>query len=449
MTTADTLTHLDILDDLITRAKRAGADGADAVMFDSTDISCACRKGLPESIERAESTGMGLRVFVGQRSAIVSSSDTRNATLQQLVERAISMAKISPEDPFAALASPEQLATQFPELDLFDGVEPTPEWLAETCKQTEAHALAVKGITNTEGAEAGYSANTLSLVTSNGFAHSFRSSSFVNSVSVLAGSGTAMERDYDYSVARHRADLDAPEQTGQHAAHKAIARLNPKKAKSCVAPIVFEPKIAKALIATFAGAISGASVARGTTFLRKSMDEAVFGEGITITDDPHIKRALGSRPFDAEGVANAKRNLVEGGVLKSWLLDIRAANKLGMKTLGDAARSTASPPMPSSSNLYLAAGPKTPQELMADITQGLYVTNTFGHGTNLVTGDVSVGASGFWIENGEKAYPVSEITIAGNLRDMYKNLTPANDLEFRYATNAPTIRIEGMTIAGS
>lgn len=447
MTTATT-TSLDVLEDLIARAKRCGATGADAVMFDSTDLSSSVRKGKPESIERAESTGLGLRVFVGQRIATVSSTDFSSKTLDELAERAVSMAKIAPEDPYAALATPDQFATNFPQLDLYDGNEPTPEWLHEQCAAAEAAALAVNGVTNSEGADAAYAKSRIALATSNGFAQTYPSSSFVLSVSVLAGTGTEMERDYDYSVAIHREDLTAAETIGRSAGEKTVARMGAKKVKSCQVPIIFDPKIAKGFIATFAGAISGAAVARDTSFLKKCMEEQVFASGITITDDPHMQRALGSRPFDAEGVANAKRHLVEDGVLKSWLLDIRAANKLGLKTLGDASRGTASPPHPSTSNLYLAAGELSPQELMADIKEGLYITDTFGSGSNLVTGDVSVGASGFWISNGEKAHPVNEFTIAGNLRDMYKRLTPASDLEFRYATNAPTIRIEGMTVAG-
>lgn len=448
MSTDAQLSSLDILEDLILRAKKAGASGADAVMFQSADVSCSCRKGKPESIERAESAGLGLRVFAGQRQAMVSSSDTGSRALDELVERALDMAKVSPEDPFTTLAEPEQLAQDIPELDLYDGEEPSAEWLQELCKHTEAAALAVDGITNSEGADANYTSNRIALATSNGFAQTYRTSSFSFSVSVLAGSGTGMERDYDYSVARHRADLASPEAIGRSAAHKTLARLNPRKAKSCQIPIVFDPKIAKGLIAAFTGAISGASVARGTTFLKDMLGKDIFAPGITIVDDPHRLRGLGSRPFDAEGVNNKRRNLVENGILQTWLLDIRSANKLGFTSLGDAARGTASPPMPSTSNCYLEAGMLSPAELIEDIKEGLYITDTFGSGANLITGDMSVGASGFWIENGRKAYPVSEITIAGQLRDMYKRLIPANDLEFRYATNAPTIRIDGMTVAG-
>lgn len=443
-----TTTYQTLLEDVLKDAKRAGATDADAVLFESTDISCSCRLGKPESLERAESKGMGLRVFVGHRQAIVSSSDMGKATLHELVERAVAMAKIAPEDPFAELADPALFATNYPDLDLFDGNEPSPAWLQDICERAEETARAVAGITNSEGADAGYSASRIVLVTSKGFAASYPSSSFSQSVSVLAGEGTSMERDYDYTVARHREDLVEPEKVGKSAAEKTLARMNPRKVSSCQVPLIFDPKIAKALVATFSGAISGASVARGTTFLKDAMGTEVFAPGITIVDDPHRKRGLGSRPFDAEGVHNAKRNLVEKGVLKSWLLDIRSANKLGLKTLGDASRGTASPPMPSTSNLYMAAGKISPKAMIKDVKQGLYVTETFGSGTNLVTGDVSVGAAGFWIENGEKLYPVSEITIAGNLRDMYKHLTPADDLEFRYATNAPTVRIDGMTIAG-
>ncbi|MCH2546947.1 MAG: TldD/PmbA family protein [Alphaproteobacteria bacterium] len=446
--TTETLSSLDTLEDLLARAKRRGASEGDAIMFDSTDISATIRKGKPESMERAESTGVALRVFVGKRSATVSSSDFKHNTLDELADRAVSMAKLAPEDPYAALATPDLFARDLPDLELYDAVEPSPEWLQENATAVEDAALAVKGITNSEGASAGYSNNRIALVTTNGFAQSYLSSSFVLSVSVLAGSGTAMERDYDYSVALHREDLTDPAIIGRKAAEKTVARLGAQKVNSCQVPIIFDPKIAKAFIATFAGAISGAAIARDTSFLKKCMGEKVFANNITITDDPHIKRALGSRPFDAEGVRTAKRNLIENGILQSWLLDIRAANKLGLSTLGDASRSATSPPHPSSSNLYLAAGDVSAKELMADIKEGLYITDTFGSGSNLITGDVSVGAAGFWIENGIITHPVNEFTIAGNLRDMYKRLTPANDLEFRYSTNAPTIRIEGMTVAG-
>lgn len=440
---------LDTLQDLLTRAKRAGATDADAVMFDSTDTSCSCRKGKPESIERAESVGLGLRVFVGKRAAVVSSSDFKSATLDELAERAVSMARIAPEDEWALLAEREQFAEHIPDLDLFDPFEPEPKWLAETAAATEAAAMAVEGITNTEGADAGYSNSRIALATSKGFAHSYATSSFVLSVSVLAGTGQNMERDFEYSATRYLADLGSPEEIGRKAAEKTLARMGARKAKSAQVPIVFDPKIAKGFVGILSGAISGSAIARGTSFLKDEMGKPIFAPNITITDDPHIRRALGSRPFDAEGLRNGKRHLVENGVLQSWLLDLRSAHKLGLKPTGDAARGTASPPMPSSSNLYMAPGSLTPEELMADIREGLYITDTFGSGSNLVTGDVSVGASGFWIENGRKAYAVNEFTIAGNLRDMYKNLIPANDLVFRYATNAPTIRIEGMTVAGA
>lgn len=439
----------DTLSDLLDRAKRAGATAADAVMFDSTDTSCSCRKGKPESIERAESVGLGLRVFVGQKAAVVSSSDFKSATLDELVERAVSMARIAPEDEWAALAPQELLAKNIPDLDLFDPHEPDARFLAESAAAAEAAALEVQGITNTEGADAGYSNSRITLATSNGFLHSYATSSFVLSVSVIAGEGTNMERDYEYCATRHREDLWSPELIGRKAAEKTLSRIGARKAKSAQVPIIFDPKIAKGLVGVFSGAISGSAIARGTSFLKDEMGNAVFAPNITITDDPHIRRALGSRPFDAEGVRNGKRNLIENGVLQSWLLDMRSARKLGLTTSGDAARGTASPPMPSTSNLFMAAGEVSPGELMADIQEGLYITDTFGSGSNLITGDLSVGASGFWIENGKKAYPVNEFTIAGNLRDMYKNLIPANDLEFRYATNAPTVRVEGMTVAGA
>ena len=441
-------TTLDKVQAILARAKRLGATAADAVIVESTDISCSCRKGVPESIERAESINLGLRVFVGQQQAIVSSSDLREDTLAMLAERAVDMARASPADPDAVLATPDMFAKNLPDLDLCDFAEPSTEWLHEHCKRTEDAALAVKGVSNSQGADASYSRSNVAIATSHGFQFTYPSSSFSLSVAVLAGEGTAMERDYDYSSTRHRADLRTPEEIGETAARKTLARLNPRKMESCQVPVLFEPKIAKALISTFAGAISGSAVVRGTTFLKDAMGKAIFNPAITIVDDPHIKRGLGSRPCDAEGVANGKRNLVENGVLQSWFLDLRSAKKLGLTPTGDASRSTSAPPYPSSSNLYLAVGNCTPKELIEDIKSGLYVTDTFGSGSNLVTGDMSVGVSGFWIENGEIAYPVSEITLAGDLREMYQRLIPANDLEFRFATNAPTVRIDGMIVGG-
>ena len=315
--------------------------------------------------------------------------------------------------------------------------------------EAEEAARAVKGVTNSEGADASYSSRNIALVTSNGFAQSYKTSSASVSVSVLAGEGTAMERDYDYAIARHVSDLDNPATLGKNAGNRAIKRLNPQKIQSCTVPVVFDPRVSKSLVSTFASAINGAAIARGTSFLKDSLGKALFNPSVSIMDDPHRVRGLSSRPFDSEGVEGKKRALIENGVLTTWLLDLRSANQLNLTTTGHASRGLASPPSPSSSNLYMENGDISCQDLISDIKNGFYVTDTFGMGINTITGDYSQGANGFWIENGKISYAVSEITIAGNLGDMFKNITPANDLEFRYGTNAPTLRVESMTIAGA
>ncbi len=439
---------LALITDLIEDARKAGADAADALLYSSTSISVSRRMRQPEGLERSENSGIGLRVFVGNRSATVSSSDTSPQTLREMLERAVAMAKLAPEDPYSGLAPAPLLAKNIAELDLYDAKEPKPEWLQEQCAKAEDAALCVEGITNSEGADASYSSTEFTLATSNGFARSYKTSNASVSVSVLAGTGTGMERDYDYSSARFVSDLSDAGTIGINAAHKALARLNPRKVSTQNVPIVFDPRVSKGLLGSFAGAINGSAIARGTSFLKDAMGNAIFNENVSIIDDPHRKRGQGSKPFDGEGVANQKTVLVENGVLKSWVLDMRSASKLGLATTGHATRGLSSPPSPSTTNLYLATGELTPQELISDIKSGFLVTEVFGMGVNLVTGDYSQGASGFWIENGDKAYAVSEVTIAGKLQDMFKRLTPANDLEFRYSTNAPTLRVEGMMVAG-
>lgn len=438
-----------LLEDVIAHAKAQGADAADALHFEASDQSITVRKGAPEELERSEENGVGLRVFVGKRNAIVSSSDISLPALKLAAERAVSIAKVSPEDPYTALAPDALLVKDIPDLDLFDGVEPSPEELQARCMACEEAALAVEGITNSEGADAHYGKAIATLVTSQGFSAVTRNSSSSLSLSVIAGKGDKMERDYDYAVARHAADLRAPEEIGAKAAELTLRRMGPRKVSTQAVPIVFDPRVAKSILRSFASAISGSSVARGTSFLKGEMGKEIFAPHITIMDDPHIKRALGSEPFDDEGVANAPLALVEKGVLNHWLLDTRAANQLGLTTNGRASRGLGSHPHPSTTNLYLQAGTLSPATMIADIQSGFYVTDLFGMGINLITGDYSQGASGLWIDKGELAYAVSEVTIAGNLRDMFKQMVPTNDLVFEFATNSPTVRIDGMTVAGS
>ncbi len=439
---------LDLLTDLLGRAKRAGADDADAVYFESASLSVAQRLGASEKLERSESRDLGLRVLIGKQQAMVSSTDLATKALDELVERCVAMARAAPEDPHCGIASPDQITADGPDLDIFDSDEPTAESLIDAARRAEDAARAVAGVTNSEGAEAGWSRSRIALAASNGFARGYSVSSHSLAASVLAGEGTAMERDYDYATAVHRADLESAEEIGRNAGERAVRRLGARKVETTEAPIVYDPRVSGGLVRHLAGAINGVAIARGTSFLKDSLNQRVFAPGITIIDDPHRMRGLRSKPFDAEGIANSRRALVEDGVIETWILDLASARKLGLETTGNAARGTASPPSPGATNLYLEAGDATPEELMADIVAGLYVTELIGMGINQITGDYSRGATGFWIENGEITYPVSELTVAGNLKDMFANLTPANDLEFRRGTDAPTLRIDGMTVAG-
>lgn len=439
---------LNLLEDLIRKARGAGADAADAVLFDSASVSLSQRLGKSEKLERSESGDLGLRVFIGKRQAIVSSSDRSAQALEALVERAIAMARVVPEDPFAGIADPEQLAREFPELDILDDSEPSTETLIERARRAEEAALAVEGVTNSEGADAGWSRSTIAIAASNGFAGSYGVSRQSLSASVLAGSGTGMERDYDYDSKVYGADLRDAAEIGREAGERAVRRLNPRRVKSCKVPVVFDPRVSRGLLGHLLGSISGPSIARGTSFLKDKLGERIFPESISIVDDPHVKRGLRSRPFDAEGVTVQRRTIVEDGRLTTWLLDLRSARQLGLSTTGHAARGTSGPPGPAPANVYMVAGKRSREELLAEIDDGFYVTELMGMGVNGVTGDYSRGAGGFWIEKGQIVYPVNEITIAGNLKDIFLNLEPASDLDLRFGMDAPTVRIDGMTIAG-
>lgn len=439
---------LDLLQSVIDRALAQGADAADAVGVESVSLKLGQRLGKPEDLDRAESNDLGLRVFVGQRQAVVSSSDTAPAALDELVERAVSMARAVPEDRFCGLADPGLLATTFPELEDVDPVEPTAEDLIARAAEAEDAALAVDGVTNSEGADASWSSHQIALVTSTGFARTRRGSRHGIGVSVLAGEGTAMERDYDYTSTVFAEDLKPAAEIGRSAGEKAVRRLNPRKVESGRMPVVLDPRVAGSILGHLSSAINGTAVARGTTFLKDKMDEAIFPEAITVIDDPLRRRGLRSKAFDGEGVATERRAVIDKGRLTTWFLDTRSARQLGLTTTGHAVRGTSSPPSPSPSNLYLEPGAVSPGDLIAAIDKGIYVTELIGFGVNGVTGDYSRGCAGFFIENGELAFPVSELTVAGNLNEMFANVTAADDLEFRYGTDAPTLRIDGLTVAG-
>jgi PmbA protein len=439
---------LDILDGLLARVKKVGGDAADAGLFKSASIEVAQRLGAPEKLERSESTDIGLRVFVGKRQAIVSSTDFSSDALDAMVERAIAMAKAAPEDPYCGIADQDQIITEVPALDIFDPTEPETQSLIDIAIEAEDAARAVPGVTNSEGAQVGWSHASVAMAATNGFAETYSVSGSSFSASVLAGEGTDMERDYDYATAVYFEDLPAPATIGKSAGERAVKRLGARKMKTTHVPVVYDPRASGGLVRHLTGAINGASIARGTSFLKDSLGEAIFAPGIRIIDDPLRPRGLRSKPFDGEGLPTRTKTLVDDGKLATWVLDLATARQLGLASTGNASRGTGSPPSPGTTNTYLEAGTLTPEELIADIEEGFYVTEMIGMGVNGITGDYSRGASGFWIEKGKITFPVSEMTIASNLKDMFKAVVPANDLVFRFGTDAPTIRIDGMTVAG-
>lgn len=438
-----------ILEDVLKKAKSFGATSADALLSDSSSVSINRRLGKPESVTRSEEAEIGLRVFAGRRQAIVSSSDLSMEALTTMAERAVAMAKSVPEDPFAGIADPSEIATSFPALDLFDATEIEIGRMNELADRAEQAARDVKGITNSDGASFSSGKDVTFYAASNGFTGGYSSSGFSLSVAVIAGKDTAMETDYDYDSAVFFADLEAPEKIGKSAGMRAVRALHPKKGPTKKIPVVFDRRISGGFPGSLAGAISGAAVARGTTLLKDKMGQQVFAPGITIVDDPFLKRGMRSHPFDAEGVTPQKRNIIENGVLTGWLLDLSSARQLKLKTTGNASRGIGAPPTPKAANFYMQNGNKTVEELIADIEEGFFVTQMMGSGANIITGDYSRGAKGFWIEKGQITYPVSEMTIAGNIKDMWMNLTAANDLQLKYGIDAPTLRAEGLTVAGS
>ncbi|TAN44999.1 MAG: TldD/PmbA family protein, partial [Rhodospirillales bacterium] len=415
---------------------------------DQASLSVAYRLGKLEQLNRSESGDIGLRVLIGKRQAMVSSADRAPQALALLVERAVAMARTVPEDPYCGLADPNDLAASLPDLDLADGFEPSADILVERARACEEAARAVPGITNSEGADAGWGRTRFVIAGSNGMLRESTVTSFSQSATVLAGEGLGMARDYDWAQSVHYEDLPAPEITGREAGQRTVRHLGSRKMPTAKVPVVFESRVARTLLGHFAGAVNGASIARGTSFLKDRMNQQIFPNGICIVDDPHRLRGLKSRPCDAEGLPNRRMNFIEDGVLTSWFLDLRSARQLGLKSTGHASRGTSSPPSPSPSNLYLEAGSLPVAELISDIDKGFYVTELFGMGVNGITGDYSRGASGYWIEKGQITFPVNEMTVAGNLKDMFLNMTPASDLEFKAGTDSPTVRIDGLTVAG-
>lgn len=443
----DSSTLLSRASQLIDLAKKAGADAADAVVVRSRAQSVSVRLGKVEGTESSESDDFSLRVFVGKRVASVSANPGFDLTA--LAERAVAMAKVSPEDPFACLADESRLAKSYPDLELLDTTEVGADQLRDAALAAEAAALAVKGITNSSGAGASAGMGGLVLATSHGFEGSYMASRFGNSVSVIAGEGTGMERDYDFDSRLYYSELDDPAEIGRRAGERAVKRVNPRQVPTGKGiTVIFDPRIARGFVGHIAGAINGASVARKTSFLRDKMGQQVLKAGLSITDDPLIVRGPSSRPFDGEGVSGERLVMIEDGVLKHWFLSTSTANEIGgFETNGRGVRGGTSV-TPASTNLALEPGDISPEELIRSVGNGFYVTELIGQGVNMITGEYSRGATGFWIENGELTFAVSEVTIASNLKDMFMRLTLANDIDRKFGVAAPTFAIEGMTLAG-
>ncbi|MGR6328575.1 TldD/PmbA family protein [Sphingomonas sp. XXL09] len=436
--------------DIVARARAAGADAADAVFAADSSLDVSVRLGALEDVGRSESEELGLRVFVGQRSASVSTSDLSSDAVAALVERAVAMAREAPEDRWAGLAPADRLMHGAPPLlDLDDRGEAEPAELKALALEAEEAARAVAGISNSEGAGASASRSVWALATSHGFAGAYAATAYGLSASVLAGDvASGMERDYWHHAARHRSHLESAAEIGRRAGERAVARLNPGRIASGPMPVVFDPRVGASLLGHLTGAIAGQAITRRTSFLLDALGTQVFAAGVSVHDDPHRPHGLRSRPFDGEGLPVSPVALVEDGMLETWLLDSGSARQLGLEPTGHAARGVGGGPGVSPSNLYMAAGAVPVETLIGDIVRGVYVTELIGQGVNPVTGDYSRGAAGFLIDNGAIAGPVAEFTVAGNLKDMFLQLTPANDLEFRYGTNVPTLRIDGMTVAG-
>ncbi len=431
---------------LVAAAKRAGADHADAVVIRARSVSVSVRLGKVEGTESSESDDFSLRVFVGRRIASVSAN--AGSDPDRLAERAVAMAKVAPEDPFEQLADPSLLVKQPRDLDLFDATQIDTARLTADALATEEAARAVAGVTNSGGAGASSSMGGLVLVTSSGFAGEYAATRFGRSVSAIAGEGTKMERDYDFSSRLHFADLDTPENIGRRAGERAVRRLGARQAKTGPVNVVFDPRLARGIAAHLASAINGASVARKTSFLRDSLGKQILKSGISVTDNPLRVRGSSSRPFDGEGIEGQPLTMVEDGVLNHWLLSGSSARELSLVGNGRGVRS-GSGVSPASTNFAIEPGSETPEDLIRSLGTGFYVTEVFGQGVDMITGQYSRGASGFWIENGELAYPVSEVTIASNLKDMFLNMTPASDIDRNFGMTAPTLVIEGMTLAGN
>lgn len=446
-----TQTLSSLTEQMIAIAKKAGADAVDAIAVDGTSVSIDVRGGALEKAERSEGVDVGMRVFVGQRQACVSSSDAKTATLEQMAERAVAMAREAPEDPHAGLADAAQLAVDRDSsgLEMFDPTdEPDPAQLQDDAARAEAAALQNKDISQVQSASAGYSRRRIHLAASNGFSGGYQRSDRGLSCVAISGTGAAMERDYDYDSRIFQADMRDAEDIGRQAAARAVERMGARKPKTGSYPVLFDERISSSLVGHISQAVNGAAIARGSSWLRDALGEQVLPKGISLIEDPRRPRAFSSRMFDAEGLATQRRAIIDDGMLTGWTLDLANARKLGMDSTANASRGTSAPPSPSLSNLALTQGDKSRADLIRDMGTGLLITSMIGSTVNPNTGDYSRGAAGFWVENGEITYAVNECTVAGNLRDMLLGMIPANDARTHLSHVVPSILIEGLTLAG-
>ncbi len=447
-----TQTPKEISQTLLDAARTAGAEAADAIVIDGSSVSVEVRGGALEHAERAEGTDLGLRVFLGKRQAIVSSSDSRSETLTAMAERAVAMAREAPEDPFAGLADTGQLVTDW-NLDAFELFDPTPEPSAEELMQdaltAEAAAMAVQGVTQVSDAAAAYGTHRVHLAATNGFSGGYARSNRSTSCVAISGEGTGMERDYDGDSRSFQSDLRSAAEIGRTAGERAVQQVGARKPETGSFPVLFDERISSSLIGHLLAASNGAAIARGASWLKDCLGQQVLPSHLSLIEDPHRPRVSGSRPFDAEGLPTRRRAVVEDGVLTGWTLDLSSARKLEMAPTGNAARGVSGPPSPSNWNLSLTQGEHSRDALLRDMGTGLLVTSMIGSTINPNTGDYSRGASGFWVENGEITHPVNECTIAGNLRDMLMRIIPANDARTYLSRVVPSLLIEGMTLAGN
>lgn len=437
---------------LLDAARNAGADAADALALDGTSLSIDVLKGKLEQAERSEGVEIGLRVMIGRRQASVSASDTSRMTIETMAERAVAMAREAPEDDTIGLADPDELARDWDiaALELFDPAsEPSPAELEERACRAEAAALAVAGVNQVQGTSTGYGRRRLHLAASNGFSGGYTRTDHGLSLAAISGTGAEMERDFNGEGRIFLADMPSPEEIGRIAGERAAARSGARKPPSGSFPVIFDERVSSSIVGHLLAAINGSAIVRGASFLRDSLGKQVLPESLSLIEDPHRPRIQGSRPFDGEGLPTYRRAIVENGILTGWTLDLATARKLGMKSTASAARGLSSPPSPSVSNVALTQGYSSREDLIAGMGTGLLVTSLIGSTVNPNTGDYSRGAGGFWVENGEIAYPVNECTVAGNLIDMLMRITPANDAQAHHSRMVPSLLIEGLTLAGS